>query len=373
MPVSVVVGGQYGSEGKGKVAHWLAREQRAQYAIRVGGPNSGHTVVDNGRRVVLRHLPTPVLIDDVIGVIPAGAYLDVDVLLREVEETRLTKDRLLIHPSAVVIDDSMRADEHDAGLVEGIASTGQGVGGAVAQRVMRRSSVMFAGNTKSLRMFVRPHIDRILADELNQDQRVIVEGTQGFGLSILHGGHYPFATSRDTTAAGALSEAGLSPREVDCVALTLRTFPIRVGGSSGPLPLETTWETIARNSSADIDLTEFTTVTKRERRVAEFHADVVLRAIRANRPDLVFLNHVDYFDYTIHEEHNITYQAARRVSSLESLLELKINHIGSGPSRIIDRPGHGWRGEKIPGKSTMISPNQMYKDCENADNNQRMA
>ncbi len=355
MPVSVVVGGQYGSEGKGKVAHWLAREQRARYAIRVGGPNSGHTVVDNGRRVVLRHLPTPVLVDDVVGVVPAGAYLDVDVLLREVEETRLTKDRLLIHPSAVVIDDSMRADERDAGLVEGIASTGQGVGGAVAQRAMRRPSVTFAGDTKPLRVFVRPDLDRVLADALNRDRRVIVEGTQGFGLSILHGGHYPYATSRDTTAAGALSEAGLSPREVDCVALTLRTFPIRVAGNSGPLPLETTWETIARSCSAGIDLTESTTVTGRPRRVAGFHADVVLRAIRVNRPDLVFLNHVDYFDYTLHEAHNITHQAARRVSELESLLGLNIDHVGSGPSRIIDRPGYGWQVERIPGKPTMAA------------------
>ena len=332
MPVTVVVGGQYGSEGKGKVTHWLAREQRAQYAIRVGGPNSGHTVVENGRRVVLRHLPTPVLIDGVIGVVPAGAYLDVDVLLREVEETGLTKDRLLIHPSAVVIDDSMRADERKAGLVEGIASTGQGVGGAVAQRAMRRSSVMFAGGTKSLRGFVRPDLDRILASALAQGERVVVEGTQGFGLSILHGGHYPYATSRDTSAAGALSEAGLSPREVDRVALTLRTFPIRVGGNSGPLPLETTWEAIARDCGAGADLTEFTTVTGRPRRVASFHDDAVLRAIRANRPDLVFLNHVDYFDYRIHEEPNITELAAHRISELELRLGLKIDHVGSGPS-----------------------------------------
>ena len=169
----------------------------------------------------------------------------------------------MIHPSAVVIDDSMRADERQAGLVEGIASTGQGVGGAVAQRAMRRSSVTFAGGSKSLRGFVRHDLDRILASALARGERVIVEGTQGFGLSILHGGHYPYATSRDTTAAGALSEVGLSPRDVDCVALTLRTFPIRVGGNSGPLPLETTWETIARDCAADANLTEFTTVTGR--------------------------------------------------------------------------------------------------------------
>ena len=178
----------------------------------------------------------------------------------------------------------------------------------------------FAGGTKSLRGFVRTDLDRILAGALTQGERLIVEGTQGFGLSILHGGHYPYATSRDTTAAGALSESGISPRDVDCVALTLRTFPIRVGGNSGPLPLETTWETIARDCGSGADLTEITTVTGRPRRVASFHKEVVFRAIRANRPDLVFLNHVDYFDYTIHGEHNLSLPAAHRIHHLESSL-----------------------------------------------------
>ena len=352
MPVTVVVGGQYGSEGKGKVTHWLARKQQAQYAVRVGGPNSGHTVVQDGQRFVLRHLPTPVLIDDVIGVVPAGAYLDIAILLREVEETGLRKDRLLIHPSAVVIDDSMRADECKAGLITGIASTGQGLGGAVAQRAMRRSSVTFAGNTESLRGFVRTDIHYILSNALIRGQRVLVEGTQGFGLSVLHGGYYPYATSRDTTAAGALSEAGLSPREVDCIALTLRTFPIRVGGNSGPLPLETTWQEIARDCGAPVDITEHTTVTGRPRRVAEFHDEIVLRAIRANRPDLVFLNHVDYFDYLIHDKHNLTPRAAHRISQLESRLDLTIDYIGTGSNHIIDRPPYGWNNASVEQMST---------------------
>ena len=354
MPVSIVVGGQYGSEGKGKVTHWLARKQQARYAIRVGGPNSGHTVVDKGRRTVFRTLPTPTLIDGVIGVVPAGAYLDVDVLLREVEKTGLTKDRLLIHPSAVVIDDSMKEDERQASLVEAIGSTGQGVGGAVAQRAMRRRSVTFAEDVESLRGCVRADLDRILADALDRGERIIVEGTQGFGLSILHGEDYPYVTSRDTTAAGALSEAGLSPRDVDCVALTLRAFPIRVGGHyySGSLPLETKWEIIKRECGAGIDLTELTTVTGRARRVAGFDEEVVLQAIRANRPDLVILNHVDYFDYAIHEKPNLTPQVACRVSELESRLGLKIDHVGSGPGCVIDRPVCGWHVEDAVRRQT---------------------
>ena len=211
----------------------------------------------------------------------------------------------------------------------------------------------------TLRDFVHPDIDRILALALAAGERIIVEGTQGFGLSILHGRHYPYATSRDTTAAGVLSEAGLSPRDVDCVALTLRSFPIRVHGNSGPLPLETTWRRITRNSGANADLTEFTTVTGRPRRVAEFHEEVVLRAIRANRPDIFFLNHVDYFDYTIHDKPTTSRKADQCVSLLESRLGLKINYIGSGPSSIITRPFLGWIKETSRLKNGTNSPRSL--------------
>ena len=342
MPVTVVVGGQFGSEGKGKVAHWLAREQRAAYAIRVGGPNSGHTAVENGTAVVLRQLPTPVLSGDVVGVIPAGAYIGIDVLLHEIEEVGLRKDQLLIDPAAVVIDDSMRAEEREAGLVEAIASTGQGVGSALARRTMRHSSVTFAGDMPALRGFVRSDLHRILADALARQARVLVEGTQGFGLSILHGGHYPYATSRDTTAAGALSEAGLSPRDVDCVALTFRAFPIRVSGNSGPLALETNWGEVSRGSGANQDLTEYATVTGRPRRVARFHEDIVLQAISVNRPDRLFLNHVDYFDFSVHEQPYLTDGAAQEVYELECRVGLEIDHVGVGPAGIIRRPVAGW-------------------------------
>ena len=342
MPVTVVVGGQFGSEGKGKVALWLAREQGAMYAIRVGGPNSGHTVVRDGRPVVFRQLPTPVLKRDVVAVVPAGAYISIDVLLREIEEVGLCRDRLLIDPAAVVIDESMKAEEREAGLVEEIASTGEGVGSALARRTMRRASVTFAGDSRDLRGFVRPDLHRILADALVRETRILVEGTQGFGLSVLHGGQYPYATSRDTTAAGALSEAGLSPRDVDCVALTLRAFPIRVDGNSGPLPLETSWEEVSGASGSGRDLTEHATVTGRPRRVAEFDEDVVLRAISLNRPDLLFLNHVDYFDFSVHERPDLTNGAAQKVIQLECQLGVEIDHIGVGPSGVIRRPAGGW-------------------------------
>ena len=357
VPITVVVGGQFGSEGKGKVAHWLAREQQAEYAIRVGGPNSGHTVVEGGCRVVLRQLPTPMLSGDVVGVIPAGAYIAEEVLLREVDELGLSSGQLVVDPAAVLIDDSMRAEERDAGLTDSIASTGQGVGSALAKRVMRHPSIRFAGESRNLRSFLRTDLHRILADALTRNVRVLVEGTQGFGLSILQGGHYPYVTSRDTTASGALSEAGLSPRDVDCIALTIRTFPIRVGGNSGPLPLETTWNEVNRRSGSSRDLTEYATVTGRPRRVAWFHDDVVLRAISVNHPSSLFLNHVDYFDRSLYEQPHLNEAVAIEVAALERRLQCEIDHVGVGPSRIISRPTSGWQAEHTPWE--LANPRQL--------------
>ena len=356
MPVTVVVGGQFGSEGKGKVAHWLAREQGATYAIRVGGPNSGHSAVERGSLVVLRHLPTPVLTGNVVGVIPAGAYVSVDVLMQEFEAAGLRREQLLVDPAAVVIDDSMRQEEREAGLGAAIGSTVQGVGSAVARRAMRKSSVTFASDCGALRRFLRCDLGLIVSDALSKGERVLVEGTQGFGLSLLHGGHYPYATSRDTTAAGALSEAGLSPRDVDCVALTLRAFPIRVGGNSGPLPREITWEDVSRRSGGNTDLDEYATITGRLRRVAHFDKDVVARAIAANRPDLLFLNHADYFDYAVHEQSELTDRAGQEVSELEHSLGAMIDYVGVGPRGVIRRPARGWpRRDLVRGAASAMS------------------
>ena len=78
----------------------------------------------------------------------------------------------------------------------------------------------------------------LLHHALDAGEDIVVEGTQGFGLSLLHGPHYPYVTARDTTAAGFATEVGLSPRHIDDIVLVVRTFPIRVGGPSGPLSNE---------------------------------------------------------------------------------------------------------------------------------------
>ena len=134
----------------------------------------------------------------------------------------------------------MRELEAKSGLIGSIASTGSGTGEAVIHRIRRRRDLAFGKDVPELRPYISD-TKAFLRKELLKNRRIILEGTQGFGLSLLHSKHYPYVTSRDTTAAGFIAEAGLSPFDVDDIVLTIRAFPIRVGGSSGPLEFETSW------------------------------------------------------------------------------------------------------------------------------------
>jgi adenylosuccinate synthase len=337
MPVTVIVGGQFGSEGKGKVAHFLAREMEARVAIRVGGSNSGHTVVDpHGNALILRQLPTASILSNVTCVLAAGSYINTDILLAEIERTGLEAGRLLIDPHAVVITEAEEQREREGPLRQRIGSTQSGTGAAVLKRASRMGDVTLAKNDESLKPFVRPVIP-FLRNLLIDKQRVIIEGTQGFGLSLLHSPYYPYVTSRDTTAAGFLSEVGLSPLDVDDVVMVLRAFPIRVSGNSGPLPEEISWQKVTAESGSKESIVEHTSVTKAVRRVARFHPDVVLEAVRTNRPTRIILNHVDYIDATCRNSNNLSEKATCFIEKVESIIGLSIDYIGSGQSSMIAR------------------------------------
>jgi adenylosuccinate synthase len=117
MPVTVVVGGQFGSEGKGKVAHFFAKEHKATVAIRVGGTNSGHTVIDpSGAPLVFRQLPTAALLPHITCVLGAGSYIDLDILFDEIARVGLSEDRLLIDPNAMLITEHERLEEKNTWL-----------------------------------------------------------------------------------------------------------------------------------------------------------------------------------------------------------------------------------------------------------------
>jgi adenylosuccinate synthase len=336
MPVSVVVGGQYGSEGKGKVALEIARRVQARAVVRVGGTNSGHTAIDDiGRYHALRQLPASVLAPGTIAVLPAGAIVDPAIFAEEVASLALDPSRVHLSPFATVITAADQVREAKTHLTERLGSTGSGTGAALARRVMRESGVLLAKDYPSLAPFIRDTTET-LESVLAAEDWVVVEGTQGYGLSVLHGGHYPKATSRDTTAASFVAEAELSPFSVKDITLVIRTFPIRVAGDSGDLPGETTWEQIARQARLPEGYHELTTATHRIRRVGSFHAPLVIRAIRANRPTRIVLNHLDYVDEGVGDG-RYSPKALSFITNVEAQIGYPIDWVGTGPASLIER------------------------------------
>lgn len=334
MPVSVVVGGQFGSEGKGKVAHWLARDLKASAVVRVGGSNSGHTVVsDAGHPVIFRHLPTAAILPETRCVLAAGSYLDLSVLKQEIAVSRIGADRLVIDPNAMIVTESDRSRENL--LRNRIGSTGTGTGSAVLRRISRRESTILARHCPTLYPYLG-HATSLLRSLLANGARVIIEGTQGFGLSVLHSPYYPYVTSRDTTAAGFVSEAGLSPRDVDDIVLVIRVHPIRVAGLSGPLPNEIDWPTVTHARGGTEQIREFTSVSRRPRRVGSFDPEIVQEAIAANDPTRIVLNHVDYVDSDARSG-RLSAKVTDTIAGIERGIGRTIDFLGVSPGTLLAR------------------------------------
>lgn len=297
--VDVLVGGQYGSEGKGNIVGHIAPE----YAllVRVGGPNAGHKVYAEPEPEAYFHLPSGTeRAPEAQLLLGAGAVIFPPKLLQEIAVHHVEAERLSIDPHAMIIDD---ADiELEKVLLDTISSTAQGVGAASARKIMGRGgkanpNVRLAKDVPELKPFIREG-QAILERAFVRGDRVLLEGTQGTSLS-LHHGIYPWVTSRETTVVGCLADAGIASTRVRRVVMVCRTYPIRVGGPSGDMNLEITYEELARRSGIDIvelKKTETTTTTKKQRRIGEFDWEQLHRSTMLNGPTDIALTFVDYLD-----------------------------------------------------------------------------
>jgi adenylosuccinate synthase len=285
-----------------------------------------------GEEVILRHVPSGVVNPNAVLLLAAGCAIDEAVLIEEVNRLDLRRERLVVDPRAVLISDSHREEEMEA--TGRIGSTGSGTGAALRDRMTRRSDLELAGQSKRLSAFARVEsVAPLLHDQIDRGAEVIIEGTQGFGLSLFHGFSYPFVTARDTTAAGFASEVGLSPRLVDRIIMVVRTFPIRVGGSSGPLPREISWQDVCQLSGAPKVVPEFTSVTRRVRRVAQFDLEAVRLACQYNRPTelaVMGLDRMEYKNHGLRDASELTERARSFVELLQTATGVRVRWVGTG-------------------------------------------
>ncbi|MAU95344.1 MAG: adenylosuccinate synthase [Fulvimarina sp.] len=334
--VDVAVGGQFGSEGKGHVCSYLASGY--DMLVRVGGPNAGHWAAIP-EKIKFIQLPSGTAAnpnaDIVIG---AGATLYLPQFLKEIYDRQLTPERLTIDSQAMIIDDADRLYEAIRG--DAIGSTKQGVGAATARKILGRFDpnplgvpVRLARDVEELKDFVRPAIS-MFEMAFAKGKKIFLEGTQGTDLSLHHGvcpsengliaqGAWPNVTSRDTTAAGCLADAGIAPGRLRKVIMVTRTYPIRVGGTSGPIARPTTYKAISDRSGVpeeEIAGTEKGTISKNPRRIAEFDWEQVRRAASLNGATDIAISFSDYISIenrNAHRYDELTEETRRFIEGVE--------------------------------------------------------
>ena len=320
MPATVIVGAQWGDEGKGKIVDLLAQE--ADVVCRYqGGPNAGHTIIADGETWKIRQIPSGVL-SGRVSVIGAGCVVDPQVFLDEIdhlesrgvstEPVRLSGNAHLIMPWHVAID---QASERRLGKLQ-IGTTRRGIGPAYADKASRigirvqdvldakilREKIEVALAEKNVwleRVYevepfeleavagsyaehaarLAPYIadTSLLVDEALRDGRhVIFEGAQGTLLDLDHG-TYPFVTSSNPVASGAATGSGIGPNRLDEIVGVAKAYVTRVG--EGPFPSEIEGEGQARVRELG---GEYGTVTGRERRCGWLDLVALRYAVRVN-------------------------------------------------------------------------------------------
>lgn len=287
MGVLALVGAQWGSEGKGVIAAGLASQVSG--AVRVGGPNAGHSFVHNGKLWKMRSVPCAWISGGEL-FIGAGAVVNAELLERELAEIGRVRP-IYVDRHAVLI--RHEDEEAEKEIVAKIGSTGEGVGAARIAKIKRDGTVLMAKDyTWTSPFVVVTDTAPILNALIDKGATVMLEGTQGSGLS-LHHGSYPHVTSSDTNASGMAAEAGIAPSLLTDVHLVARTYPIRVAGPSGPMGKEVGWDAVP------VLTPERTTVTNKVRRIAEWSDEQFARAVLLNRPTGIWLTFADYLDPSV--------------------------------------------------------------------------
>ena len=329
----VVVGAQWGDEGKGKLVDVLA--ERADWVVRYqGGANAGHTVVLEDKQFVLHQIPSGILHPGVRCAIGNGVVLDPDTLFTEVDG--LVRDgvdvegRLYVSDRAHLVLPYHKLVDGESSASQAIGTTGRGIGPCYEDKVARRGvRVLDLRHPERLREIVQGGVDhanaqlqrfgsekRVSAEDtvsllerlaerllplaedvglvvhraIRSGAAVLLEGAQGSLLDVDHG-TYPFVTSSNTTAGGAAIGAGIAPTEIDAVLGVVKSYTTRVG--AGPLPTEMEEgpaEELRRLGN------EFGATTGRPRRCGWFDAVVVRYAARINGLTDLAMTKLDVLD-----------------------------------------------------------------------------
>ena len=334
MGSTIIVGGFFGDEGKGKIVAHLALKDKPSIIARGGvGPNAGHTVEKGKQKHGVRMIPSGFIYKDARLLIGAGVLIDPHVLEREINELGV-KGRIGIDPRCIIIEEKhILEDRQNKRLAGKIGTTGTGCGPANKDRVMRCARQ--AKDIEKLSAYITD-VPLEINEALDAGQTVIIEGTQGLGISLFYG-TYPYVTSKDTTASQIAADIGIGPTRVDEVIIVFKAFPTRVG--AGPFPTEMSSEDVKR-----LGIAEYGTVTGRRRRIGKWDGPMAKYSAMINGATQVALTGLDKLDpscYGITNYDDLSDTVKEFVRNAEQDVGVPITILSTGPkvSQTIDLRG----------------------------------
>lgn len=352
-PIIIVQGAQWGSEGKGMVAAALCERRGVDYAVRTGAVNAGHTVIYRGQTFKMQQLPTGWINGDRTRlVLGAGAYIHPEQFFKEISAVRMAGYNGMIYVDHRA---GLHLPEHQeragkSGRHYTIGATGKGCSEAILDRIRLRGrgGPLFRDwldEHRAPEEFILCDTAQLLNTAYDRGEQILLEGTQGTLLD-LYLGPYPYTTHKQCTAAQWVVEAGLSPNLQYETILVARTYPIRVAGNSGPMNNEISWPVLATEMNAKMldyfivdpvaidafqtarreregkypselieaseanrdaleslspdtrqelaKLFEYTTVTKKLRRIARLDMDDLKYSVMLNRPTSLCVSFLNY-------------------------------------------------------------------------------
>ena len=330
MPCTIIVGAFWGDEGKGKIISYLALNDKLDFCVRTGSVNAAHTVWLDGKRYALHMVPAAFIYEKCRLLVAAGANVHMGRLLKEVESTNVD-GRMGIDQNASIIEEKHSIQDKTSAINKGIGTTGWGVGPAIEERARRTAKL--AKDVPELKSFLTDGVAEV-NDGLDAGKKVLLEGTQGFMLSLFHG-TYPYVTSRDTGASAIASEAGVGPTRVDDVLIVYKSFMTRVG--AGPFPGEITKEEAKKRGWF-----ETAAGTGRDRRSAPFDFELARKNAKINSATQAALTKLDCMFpgcRSARKFADLPADAQSFVKKVEEKTSVPVVLIGTGPDAldIIDR------------------------------------
>ena len=331
MSCIIIVGGFFGDEGKGKIVAHVAHEDKPSIISRGGvGPNAGHTVQVGDKEYGIRMIPSGFVYPKARLMIGSGVLVDPNVLKKEIEMLDVG-DRVFIDKRCSIIEEEhIKQDKGNEHLSKTIGSTGTGCGPANVARVNR-----VAKQAKDI-----PELQKYLIDAsyeinsaLDRGENVLLEGTQGFGIS-LYFGTYPFVTSKDTSASQIAADNGVGPTRIDDVIVVFKAYPTRVG--AGPFGTE-----MSKEESMRLGIQEFGTVTHRERRIGCWDGAMARYSAMVNGCTIAAITGIDHIDpecFGATEYSQLTEKALEFIKQAEKDIGAPVKLISTGPemNQIID-------------------------------------